>query len=424
MNFIGAQERHVFWGSSPRRELRVMNPGLGVRRIFIGQTEPAAPQKNRLLDVRTNVILSRAALMVPEPSGGLVSTVADYRKLFSGGLVTPSGWTAEEKAALEAVAAAPTPEELADVILIDSFFPFMKKVTPEPQRGVPTTPAFDLRSLVCEGKAIQLDRNSWRKTPPLSTSPFYCIKPVPGLPSWLTSKPWEWFKLDPAVKWGEQRLVTKNAKVLVDTLGAYPLPSPLSAGPAIWYRVAQEHLIQAVHDKWPLDPQLARFMITLIVLGTYEQASNEIMNYFEHEAKKKKRQAIINAIVMAVFSLILPVIGAIYFGAVTSVIDANQARGAAQEMMKASKQFAETDAAFAEEIKKTAEIIDYQAAQEEAAKGLTPEEADAALEPGAEGKITKAEVDQAMAKGKGIPTGLLVGGGVAAAAAIAFAFLR
>jgi len=323
--------------------------------------------KNRLLNVRTNVILSRWALKVPEPSGSqLVSSVAAYRKLFQGTagvpLVKPADWTAEERAALEAVSVAMTPEEHSDVALIDSFFLVGKT-------GV--------------------------------------------LPVWLNLKPWEFFDLDPWVKWQDQRLVAKNAKVLTDTIGTYPIPSPLSAGPGIWYRVAQGKLSEAARYKWPLDPQVARFMITLIVLATYEQASNEIMDYFEDKARKDKRRAIINAIALAVFSLIMPAIAAAGFGAIMAVLDAKKAREAAKEMIAASKQFEATDAEFSSEITSAAEIIDYQAAQEQAATSLTQAEEDAIREHGQEGEITPEEVEAAKGKKPKIAE-LLVGGGVAA----------
>lgn len=323
--------------------------------------------------------------------------------------VPPSAWTVEERSALEAAWVTPTPEELSDVALIDSLFGW--RMNPY------------LHVLICNGVSFgRAGREMTIKRPPFSPTPFYCTGAQPLSWGGAIAKSEEFFKLDPAAKWGDQRIVAQNIPTLLSVLKAYPFPSPLSAHLGIWSVIAQEKLAEAARYRWRLDPQVTRFLLTLIVLDTYAQASNEIMDYFEDKAKRQKRNAIITAIVLSVFSLIMPAIMAVGVAALTTVIDANEARQAAKDMIKAAQQFEATDAAFSAEIRKAAEIIDYQAAQEASATDLTPEEEDAIREPGQEGEVTPEEVEAAKSKKPPI-TELLVGGGVAASL-IAFLLLR
>ncbi len=444
MHAIGTQGRHIFWTAPAGRvPLRMVNPGLGIRRIFMGQAEPA--QANRLLGVRTNVILSRASLLVPAsvplpaiPPGyagllpapytgarGSSRTAAGKRELEALFPFPAPKWTPEEKAAIEAAAAAPTPEELDVAKLIDSFFGFHKYPLPQPfdhlgfRGGGGKLGLAHL--LACEGTSYAEGRTS-RRVPPWSTSPFYCTGARPSMAYSLKAD--QFFGIDPATKWGDQALVARNARVLLGELGSYPLPSPLSAAPGMWFRIAQAKLSEAARSTFPLDPQVARFMVTLIVLDTYEPAANAIMDYFKDKEKKAKKYAIIKLVALAVVSLVLPAVAAAGLAALTTVIDAREAREAAKDMAKAAKQFAASDARFAAELQHAAEILDYQAAQEAAAAALTEEEAAAIAQPGQEGEITPEQVEAAAAReGGGIPTELLVGGGVAAAAAVALAFL-
>lgn len=439
MRAIGFPAKHLFWTVPANRPLRVINPGLGTRFVGLSQTESG----NRLLGVRTIVLLSRAALLIPDNGVPLQAIPPGFQNLFQMGRgqsqitkdqilklfpAPPSQWSAEEKAAIEAAAASPTPEESADVGLIDTLFGFMKLPRPQAVRGGYSTlgqPLGYLHILVCEGSTFPGGRGAAQPFPPLSTSPFYCTGAGPALPPRF--KPSEFFGLDAEATWGDQRQTALNAKTLLDALADYPLPSPLSAAKPLWLDVAKDKLAEVARSKYPLSPTMARFMLTLIVLDTYEPASDLIMDFFKDRERKRKRNALIRAIVLTVVSLVLPAIAAAGFAAFTTVIDVRKKREAARDMAKAAQLFADTDAAFSDEVKRAVEILDYQVAQEGAAP-LTPEETDALAEPGQEGTVTPEEMD-VVAPGGEIPstfptTELLIGGGVAAVAAALFAFLR
>jgi hypothetical protein len=398
--------------------------------------------KNRLLDVRTDVILERGSLALPAmipykllPPRYRKSLPTPARQQTSFKWENQISWSAEERAALEAAAKAPTQEELSDLDVIDSMFGFVPPLPPTPSELAYENINFGsmLYMLVCGGSYYYPapdDRYALAGRPFIQNAP---LAPSSGYnqvflctgaeaPIRFTAIPIEkLFKLEPGARWGDQRLVVRNAKVLLDAMATYPFPAPLSAGIGIWEEVAWDKLSEVARYNGVLDAQVARFILTLLVLGTYEQASNEIMDRFEDKAKKRKRTAIIVAIALAVFSLILPALVAVGLSALMTVIDANEARQAAKDMIKAAKQFEATDAEFSREITRAAEIIDYQAAQEEKAAGLTQEERDALSEHGQEGELTPEEIAAKNKKPK--IAEILVGGGVAASL-VAFLLLR
>jgi hypothetical protein len=416
--------------------IRVANPWLVPRRIFMGQT----PQANRLFDVRTSVIAERGSIAMP--------AMVPYKlvppwyrprdlslKMTAFPWEIPSTWSEEEKAALEASGKAPTQDELRDVKLIDSFFGFVKPPPSTPSEITYERPNFGglLYMLLCGGSYyypppgdVSLRGRPFIQNAPLITGSgydpaFFCTGAVEAS-GILSSRVLRFFKIDSEARWGDNQLIMRNAKVLLDVMETYPFPSPLSASIDRWYWIAQDKLAEAARYKGPMDPQVARFILTLIVLDTYVQASNEIMDYFEDKAKRQKRNAIILAIAISVWAILVPVLAGAALSAITTVISARDAKDAAKDMIKAAQQFEATDAEFAGEIRRAAEIIDYQAAQEAGATPLTPEEEDALREFGQEGEITPGDVEAAKNKKPKIAE-LLVGGSVAAGL-VALLFLK
>lgn len=425
--------RNPFWARGLGGPYPVVNLG------------PRLGQADRLSGVRTKVLLSRAAAAVPRsiPQGAVPDgylglypipsargasrvTVPATLALFPA---PPASWSAEEKSALKAAAEGPTPEELDDVRLIDSLFGFHKYQLPYRfdhlgYRGGGGKLGL-LHLLACEGSSYAEGRTSVR-VPPWSTSPFYCTGAKAAMER---RKAGDYFKVDLDARWGTQRLAARNARTLLGVLSSYPLPSPLSAGREIWLQHAQARLVEAARSTYELDPQVARFMVTMIVLDTYEPASRAIMEHFEDRAERQRRYAIVKAVALGVVSLVLPAVAAAGLVALTTVIDARQAAEAARDMATAAKQFAATDARFSEELQRAAEILDYQAAQEAMAAPLSPEEAAAIAEPGGEETVTQGDVEAVLPPEEEAPSGfptteLLVGGGIAAALAAAFALLR
>ncbi len=348
-----------------------------LRRAFLGQTT------NRLLAL---------------PLGVVVMNVL-------GG--TSAGLPADQAALVDAIQAAPNPEEFADLTLVRRFYvePMVQALQSAAAsvssafRNI-RVPGFGLFGRHVHALSAALVNSVPRLQLPVHNSNFGIEGPGVYFDVPMTRD----------ITWGEAKPVVRNAMTLMETLAGYPLPAPLTEMTYVFYQEAKGDFREVAWG-YPLDPQLARFSTTLVVLDNYNTAAARIIEELEERAEKKRRRAIIEAVVLGVVSLVLPAVAGAGLAAIKTVIDVQEAREAAKEMAKAAKQFAATDAAFSAEIQRAAEILDYQAAQEQAAAALTKEDAEAIAEP------------PTPPEGGGIPTELLVGGGVAAAAAAALALL-
>jgi len=376
MHAIGAQGRHMFWTSSgpfiSNRPVRIVNLG----RAWLGQ-DP----NNRLLSVPLSAINRRWGLFVPE-----TSTLPGLQVLVP-------------------IAASSTPAELTDLSLIDWFYD---------DRWV----RFGRNT----GSGILRDRaRSYKHYVQLQApnDPFYNPPEydprIGGIPHINFMGPSDYFGIQTSSPWGNMKLAVENAAVVLRQLFGYPFPSPISAMPDFWVIMAKPELQALVKAGKPLNPVETRVWITMNILSHYEEVSAQIAHHFEEvqdDAQDRARRiAIIKVGFGLVISIVFPALIASAFSAIQTVQSIQQQQEAAdavRDMENAAAAFDATDAAFAKEIRIATEYYEEKLAQ---AQG-----------PAAPGGTAPGAPEEAQAGG--IPTELLVGGGIAAAAAtVALVFL-
>jgi hypothetical protein len=493
----------TFWGErlGPVRLVGMPGP-MSSRRLFMGQTPAAAPApttlpsvvlppgENRLLNVKISSILDRLVLdpawtayikalhdRPPEPTSSGRAFAFQQRQ---APVPEIPELPADDKAVLEAVRRNPTQEELEDLSVIDSFYlhdphfgldPSMGRV-PEgfiPSQLLPCTPADERMKYLDrepKGKGPPLPQWFWKQQreakaaadaltdmekalPDLSKDPFFCTKPI-AIPGNQYIQQFfgrgGYFGIDESKPWGAERVPVWNSISFLGGLDGYPAPRPIPAMPGAWYNAIRADSAKFVHTGLILNPALARFWITLETLQVYDSVSNQIIAELKRQAKKKKRQALIQGIVIAVAGTILtfglaaaiaPAIAAIGIAAATAgtvasavattavqvgqmELAAQEKRQAAKDLEKISKQFEAGDAGYAAEMDKAAQILDYEAAQEERAAKMSQEEIDALTE-GGPAEIGPEDVGgvhdfKPEQYSTGPSTALLVGGGLVAAA--------
>lgn len=243
----------------------------------------------------------------------------------------------------------------------------------------------------------------WQRAPePPDTSftkdEFWCPDPSNNQPSiYLSHMPDLWkfgsfasmFGIDVNKTWGQEKLAVKNGLTMLDVKVSYPLPPPLDiAQDYVWNLAAGPHLAEMANLGVLIDPEAFRAWYTMAVLESYDGASDAIIREQKRKAKKAKRKAIITGIAIAiagiVLSFIIPGILAAAISLIKSAIqlyiDAKERQKAAKAMAEAAKMFEADAPAFANEVRKTADMIDQAAAQAEADQPLTQEQLDAIQE--------------------------------------------
>lgn len=197
------------------------------------------------------------------------------------------------------------------------------------------------------------------------------------------------FGIDVNKTWGQIKLQTKNGLIVLRVKSSYPLPPPLDLAPDyVWNVAAVPHLAEMVNLGVVVDPEAFRSWYTMAVLESYNAAADHIIAEQKRKAKKAKRKAIIKAVAFTIAGIVLSfIVPAIIAAAVAAIkaavdvyIDAKKRAEAAKAMAEAAKMFEEDAPAFAAEVQKTADMMDYAAAQEEANAPLTQEQLDAIQE--------------------------------------------
>lgn len=197
------------------------------------------------------------------------------------------------------------------------------------------------------------------------------------------------FGIDVNKTWGQIKLQTTNGLIVLKVKSSYPLPPPLDMAPDyVWNLAAVPHLPEMVNLGVVVDPEAFRSWYTMAVLEKYNDAADHIIAEQKRKARRAKRKAILKAVGFAiagvVLSFIVPAIIAAAVAAIKAAVDiyiqAKQRAEAAKAMAEAAKMFEEDAPAFAAEVQKTADMMDYAAAQEEANAPLTQEQLDAIQE--------------------------------------------
>lgn len=338
--------------------------------------------------------------------------------------------TEAEKQILFEISKNPTDEELKDLATIDSLFsqnfqtdylttdevcfytdsgrpPWMQTFA----KGPPIMPTSGsqyadnlLINFLKPGPVQNVFRGPRReeRTPPPDTSftddKFWCPNPSSMKPELFLDHVRQlgkfgsfaqMFGIDVNKTWGAIKLQTKNGLIILNVKSSYPLPPPLDMAPDfVWNMAAVPHLAEMVNLGVVVDPEAFRSWYTMAVLESYDKAADAIIAEQKRKAKRAKRNAILKAVGFAIAGVILSfIVPAIIAAAITAIkaavdvyIDAKKRAEAAKAMAEAAKMFEADAPAFAAEVQKTADMMDYAAAQAEANAPLTQEQLDAIQE--------------------------------------------
>jgi hypothetical protein len=239
---------------------------------------------------------------------------------------------------------------------------------------------------------------------------FYCT----DTKSWGSDTPIStMFGIDSKRTWGEVKQAVQNALIIVDVHSKYPFPPPVDTRPELFWKYASKDLPKMANISGRVDPEAVRFWMTLAALQYYDAMSTQIQQEAAAAAAAARRRGWLISIISLIASIIVPfLLPAVLVSAIaviktviTTIIDVNQRKAAAKALADTSKLFAKDAPAFAAEVQKTADMMDSQAAQEQASKPLTPEQ--------------QSIVDGIAQSMPSTPVGTYVAGGVVGVGAIA-----
>lgn len=415
-------------------------PVTNLGRFSLGQ---APPPVNRLMDIRTDFILSRYDILTGGEKGWQVH---------SEGLGI-SDIPAEVQRTLYEVMQNPSEEELRDIALMSSFFDMPNysenlyeacqyvQTGQVPQRGPVPKGGWkpgSVQRFGVEDRSIDL------------ASPFFCpsLESLPDPASMRYVFPAfgggpAYFGINFTEYWGDIRYAMNNALTFMRVMESYPFPSPIGVRPQVWYYHSQKEIQDLLRQPMYLPADLIRFWVTMNLALNYTVVANEVLRQLESKAKRQKRKALIEKIAMAaalaiitagIASAIAPLIpaGAVITssqvagsitGGLNQIVSIQEKKQAAKSMEKIAKQFEQDDPAWAKEVDEAAHFLDRDAAEEEKYATMTPEEREAMDEAAQEPIPTPATAGyQYDAPMPGVNV-LPIVGGVAAAGLLAWALL-
>lgn len=456
MNAVGT--RHMFWSPAPRpfisnAPIRTIPLRMGGRPVLMGRSFLGQEVPNRLDSVSIAAIIGRIQVapwmqeyIKNPPRFGDPRSARGAREASPIPKFPPI--SDAEKQTLFEISQNPTEQELKDIALVDDLFTqdFAKDFTTteevcfyasqrpgalqstiykggrlpareiSPGIPLPDAPEIALVRYLNPGSLEQPSPRGGRFTQPTKVdtsflkNKFWC--PEPEKP-WSTQGFSSQFGVDTTKPWGETKLTTQNGIVMLEVKKDYPWPPPIGSHPNFLWRRLLPLLPKIANIGMRLDPEAFKAWLTMATLENYDATTNEIIAYEKKKAKKAKRKAIIKAVAFAIAGVVLAfILPAILAAAVSAIktavelyIDAKERRKAAKALADAARMFREDAPKFADEVQKTADMMDSAAAQEQAAQPLTPEQLEA--------------VQEVEAETPGTPTGTYVIGGVAATGLIA-----
>lgn len=221
------------------------------------------------------------------------------------------------------------------------------------------------------------------------------------------------FGIDLAKPWGQIRQTVENAQILLDVHASYPFPPPIDMEPYLFWKFLADDLPKIANITQRVDPEAVRAWMTLATLQHYNDIANQIQEEAAARARAARRRAWLTFGISLIASIIVPfLLPSVLVIAITAIktiittlIDANERAKAARQLMDASKMFEKDAAKFSEEIRKTADMMDAAAAQDQANQPLTPDMA-----------ASIKDIEQGVPS---TPIGTYVIGGVAATGLIA-----
>lgn len=226
------------------------------------------------------------------------------------------------------------------------------------------------------------------------------------------------FGISTSEPWGNVKMQVKNAVILGNVIASYPFPPPIDQYKEYFWVAAASDIQKIISSPTPIDPETARFWLTVFIIGNYNAMTDKIQSDLKREAKKKKRKMILEAVGLAVLgiaaAIVLPAViaaaVAIIKTAITTYVQIEDMKKAAKAMADSAKLFEKDAPEFAKEAQHAAEILDVQAAMQEANAPNSPD--------------MQAAIDEVAADTPSSVSPLVPIGGLAAAAAAVFLIFR
>lgn len=435
--------RHLFWeptlGHTSMRALP-----LGPRGRMIGLGGPFMGQAPQSLESLSIAAIQNRVLATPPLLRFAAAHQGGQRSGRGFGTIIPDvkigTLTDPEKTLIQALAIDPSSGTLDDLQVIDGFFgggltaelcaimngkgnrsPFGRNQQPSLAQSV-----YSWMTVSTPGHGF------FGGTPPnasdaeleaIRSNPFYCGTPeeFPQVVYGMDKSDYAgWFGIDSAGTWGSVKLQVQNAMTVMSVVGGYPFPPPLDLqDKAAFWILSIGEIREIVQTPYPVDPEAVRIWITMTILANYADWVDKIAADAKSAAKKAKRKMIMKTIGLAIASLVaaflLPAVIAVTAAAIktaiTTYVDAQKRRKAAQDMANASKMFADDAPGFSKEVDHAAQVMDEQAAAQEAA--ATPP-------PDVQAAIAEVKSETGPAWGTILP----IGGGIAAAGFAALAIFK
>lgn len=241
--------------------------------------------------------------------------------------------------------------------------------------------------------------------PPSRTTPR-----LPNVPWPAFSENADFWGVDLDGPWGNVKPWIGNLGTANDVLAKYPFPQPFADRLPYVTRYALPGLRTLVQTPVELAPEDIEVWLTFAILGNWQSMVNDLNRDLKAEARSEREQALITTIAAVVVGVVtlgagLPaIIGAIAGSAVSTLNKINEVQ-LQKDLSKVQDAFQSTDPGFAGEIGKSKAYVQR-------------------LSDALSTAIDKNNVQRTLAPGGGVSTGLYVAGGVAAAAAVAFAIFR
>jgi len=362
--------------------------------------------------------------------------------------------TSDQITALTAISQNPTQDEISDLAIIDAFFgtdaltPALCKLLQNPgdsanfldraenSRGgayygnfwLDVTPAdiiagwlFYSGTISSGSQSHYWDVTQSNTTPDernaIMTNPFFCSPPAsyPDIFYWGPKGNYgAWFSLDATQTWGALKMQVQNAITIMDVLAGYPFPPPIDQYPGTFWSKEMAGIQQIMNIGVLANPQAVDLWVTLATVQDYSAMVTQIETILKKKAKEQKRKAIMDGIGLAIASIVAAYVAPAIIAAaitviktaVTTYMEIEQRKEAAQNLEDTSKLFAKDAPAFSQKVSDAANTLDAASAAEQASAPPSP--------------AIQAAIDEVP--GGGISPLVPVGGIAAAGLAVLFLF--
>lgn len=182
-------------------------------------------------------------------------------------------------------------------------------------------------------------------------------------------------------KWRDVRNYFQNIPLAREVLNKYPFPTPSNHILGFWIGKFADSFRKFLNSETLRPESDIRTAVTLSLMEDMGKIASAIESYQKEQAKKAKRNKLIEGLMMVTIGAILgPAIGAVAasgWGTAMKLVDITKAKAAAASLDKAARQYAETDLAFSQELERVALEIDADIVAQEREEELNQAEIDA-----------------------------------------------